>query len=398
MAEDGVANSSGVVDVSVLIRQRLGRKTQQIQAPLGNRVETGLRILDDLSPAATVRGGSLIEIVGTTHSGKTRLLHLLAAQTLLRSCTVESGVSHNKARPSSTTRSHRNNTDATINAAVVKPVLCWYDLNGGLDIVFLYRLLHSHTRCATRSRQLLNRMNVYNIDTALQLCKSLHDLCDHMRTTTTSVTSSRVACVIIDALGSTYYRDKYDSDARMRRNELPIDMTLAHSMARLLAITTTTTTMSPTVGQSQKRNYCNKVVVFCSKCGLFDSHKVDVVKWPFQRAGIPEMPGEFMPDAWKRLVSHVIVLYHIDDEGGTDDNNKTQNVGGDGGDGDGDGDGGQRGGGCRRGALCVYYAATGSGSGGGKNSGQRRLYVGGASVLRIASDDVGLDDAQTVIV
>lgn len=374
---DGVTTSGGV-DVSALIRQRLGRKTQQLQAPPGNRVGTGLRILDELSPAAMVRGGSLIEIVGTTHSGKTRLLHLIAAQTLLRS--IEAG-ENSKARTSTTT-GHRNRTGANINVALVKPVLCWYDLNGGLDIVFLYRLLHSHTQCATRSRQLLSRMNVYNIDTVLQLCKSLHELCDHMRA---HVTGSDIRCVIIDALGFTYYRDKYDSDARMRRNELPIDLTLAQAMARLLAITTSAAC------QTQNNDYCNKVVVFCSKCGLFDSHKVDVVQWPFQRAGIPEMPGEFMPEAWKRLVSHVIVLYHIEDDRAdivaenvgmhsishSNNGEETSSRG------------------CRRGALCVYYATA---SGSAKKCGQRRLYVGAASVLRIADGEVGLEDSQTVIV
>lgn len=376
---DGITTSGGV-DVSALIRQRLGRKTQQIQAPPGNRVETGLHILDELSPAAMVRGGSLIEIIGTTHSGKTRLLHLIAAQTLLRFSEADENI---EAR-TSTTRGHRNSTDANINPAFVKPVLCWYDLNGGLDIVFLYRLLHSHTRCATRSRQLLSRMNVYNIETALQLSKSLHDLCDNMRT---HVTGNLIRCVIIDALGFTYYRDKYDSDARMRRNELSIDLTLAQAMARLLAITT------PAACQPQNNNYCNKVVVFCSKCGLFDSRKVDVVQWPFQRAGIPEMPGEFMPEAWKRLVSHVIVLYHIDDD--RPDNN-AENVGVHS-NSNSNGGGGERSHGCRRGVLCLYYA-TASGGGIGKKSGQRRLCVGAASVLRIADDEVGLEDGETVIV
>lgn len=316
-------------DVFTAIRQRLGRNTAQIQRPTGSQIKTGFRLLDDLkSSSGKVRGRSVVEITGNSSSGKTRLLHLLAAKTLLM----------------------KADSDKQDNTTPPKPRVCWYDLNGGLDINYMVKILSKHIQSANRdvdseaaSLDMLSHMNVYTTDSLLQLCASLREMCEFLRTSE----GSEISCIIIDALGISYYHDKFVSETRMRNGDLPIDITLTQLVRQVFAAS-------------------DQLVLYCSKCAIFDADKLSVVEWPFKSAGIPLIPRDFMPEAWVRLVSHVILLYHIDYSANENDQC------------------------CHRGALALYYRQD------QVQKNQRKLSVGAASVIRIS--DTNVEDTQTHVV
>lgn len=51
-----------------------------------------------------------------------------------------------------------------------------------------------------------------------------------------------------------------------------------------------------------------QLTVFVTKCALYEEEKL-LVSWPFPNAGIPSVPGDFMPSAWQSIVTHSLILY-----------------------------------------------------------------------------------------
>lgn len=100
--------------------------------------------------------------------------------------------------------------------------------------------------------------------------------------------------MIIDSLGSFHYLDKYEFD-RGLRDSSPMKQSIELVLARVL---------EPILS-------LKKVVVYVSKSCLYDEVKLDI-PWPFPRAGVPCIPKEFMPDSWKNLTSHIILMYHAE--------------------------------------------------------------------------------------
>lgn len=153
--------------------------------------------------------------------------------------------------------------------------------------------------------------------------------------------------VIVDALGSFHYVDKYESEQLSKKGELPIDIMLVDATRQLLAT--------------------NKVAVFVSKCALFESERL-AVAWPFRNAGVPECPRDIMPEAWKRIVSHVLLLYYIE----TADDATCDHI-------------------SRRGVVAMAYGQT-------NHAGSRQLNVHSASVMHIMTGVVACQIDQTTTV
>lgn len=111
-----------------------------------------------------------------------------------------------------------------------------------------------------------------------------------------------VSAVVIDALGSFYYFDKFDADRRADIGEPPVDLQLVKAMKALQAT--------------------GRVTTYVTKCALFESEKLTAT-WPkgasFSPEGLPNIPRDIMPKVWQTVVSHVILLYHVASEPGTAD-------------------------------------------------------------------------------
>lgn len=143
--------------------------------------------------------------------------------------------------------------------------------------------------------------------------------------------------MIIDSLGSFHYMDKYEFDSGLRDSSTmkqSIELVLARVLEPILSL--------------------RKVVVYVSKSCLFDEVKLDI-PWPFPRAGVPSMPKDFMPDLWKNLTSHIILMYHIESTS-SDYNN-----------------------GARRGVVAMYYKDP-------QKNLIRKPVVGSASLATINND------------
>lgn len=113
-------------------------------------VRTGLAVLDETRDMP-VRLGSLIDVTGVSLSGKTQVLHFIAAYALLNR-TCGNG-----------------------------PVVCWYDLNRGLDPNRLRQMIISKQRqggsnVTERDISDLDGLLVYRPSSTLSLCASIHDL------------------------------------------------------------------------------------------------------------------------------------------------------------------------------------------------------------------------------
>lgn len=113
----------------------------------GRVVRTGIPALDECK-GCPVRIGNLVDVVGANMSGKTQLLHSIAAQAIT------------------------NNTSRT------QPNVCWYDLNGGLDTELLQRLVQKKRVLLNQqpSAGFLRELIVYSPDNTTALCASLHAL------------------------------------------------------------------------------------------------------------------------------------------------------------------------------------------------------------------------------
>lgn len=116
----------------------------------GHLVKTGIGVLD--APAdARVHVGELVEVVGVSSAGKTQLLHVLAATAL-----------------QDAERLH-------------KPVVCWFDLNGGLDLKRIKQMKgkpkkNTHGIVQEGADDEIPGLRVYHPGNTLALCSSLHAL------------------------------------------------------------------------------------------------------------------------------------------------------------------------------------------------------------------------------
>lgn len=144
--------------VSRAIAVRLGSRVAHGSRSRGKRgrpVKTGIGVLDNSNSG--VKAGDLVEIVGVTSAGKTQLLHAIAARAL--SSSGSSG----------------------------KPEVCWFDLNGGLDIDRLRRIIQTpqhnvHGIDLDQERDQLSRLFVYHPENTLALCSSIHALLSFLET------------------------------------------------------------------------------------------------------------------------------------------------------------------------------------------------------------------------
>lgn len=110
-------------------------------------------------------------------------------------------------------------------------------------------------------------------------------------------TTPEVSTVIIDALGTFHYLDKFQATITDGKEKAPgagtDEFVLVNVLRELL--------------QSQR------VTVFVSKCALFEEEYLPT-KWPFNQAGIPSIPKEFMPSSWSSLVLHTVLVYYTKPE------------------------------------------------------------------------------------
>lgn len=144
--------------VSRAIAARLGSRVARGTRSLGKRgrpVKTGIGVLDCSN--SDVKAGDLVEVVGVTSAGKTQLLHAIASRALSSS------------------------------ESTGKPEVCWFDLNGGLDIERLRRMIQTSKRSVhgidvDLEPDNLSALLVYHPETTLALCSSLHALLSFLET------------------------------------------------------------------------------------------------------------------------------------------------------------------------------------------------------------------------
>lgn len=109
-------------------------------------VSTGLRVLDG-EEAHAIKRGSVIDIVGVSSSGKTKLLHSIVAHALA----------------------------SPLPQQPLRPRVCWFDLNGGLDVNFLQKILAR--RLSRRDQEYaLNALRVYRPSATVAMCKAISHL------------------------------------------------------------------------------------------------------------------------------------------------------------------------------------------------------------------------------
>lgn len=254
-------------EIETALRKQLG-PTFQPNSSAGPPVKTGIHPLDHSTSKAPICKGSLIELVGASRTGKTRLLHVITANVL---------------------------TSPTVVASDnCQPVCCWYDLNHSLDINFLYHLIQAKlsivgTNETKKIKSILKRLYIYKIKDTPELLMSLKQLKPFLQTPQ----GAHINTIIIDSLGSFHYIDKYCNDALFKHGELPREIMLTDNIKQLLSL--------------------KSCVVYVSRCAIFEMEKLNV-QWPFKNAGIPSIPKQFMPEVWTKIVTHVILLYDIHDK------------------------------------------------------------------------------------
>ncbi|CDF32253.1 unnamed protein product [Chondrus crispus] len=114
------------------------------------------------------------------------------------------------------------------------------------------------------------------------------------------ISLSSVPCivrnVIIDALGTFHYLDKFQISTSDVREKAPGSGTNEFVLVNVL----------------RELLKSQKVIVFASKSALFEEEALGV-KWPFSQAGIPSIPREFMPSSWRSISLHTVLLYFTAD-------------------------------------------------------------------------------------
>lgn len=121
---------------------------------------TGLQLLDQLNEKAIFHG-DLVEIIGASSVGKTRLLHFITAEILANVETNSNGKG--------------------------KPKVCWYDLNGGLDVRLLRSMIPKPPDVDDDASRSLNHdpldsLLVYYPKSSFAMCASLHSLPKFLQT------------------------------------------------------------------------------------------------------------------------------------------------------------------------------------------------------------------------
>lgn len=110
-----------------------------------------------------------------------------------------------------------------------------------------------------------------------------------------------VRMIIIDSLGSLHYVDKCEFENSVGQSHTPAqshELVLTNVIGHILSL--------------------RKVVVVVSKCSLFDETRLHV-EWPFRNSKAPLVPADFMPSTWASLVTHTVVMYHLESDGSQDD-------------------------------------------------------------------------------
>lgn len=146
--------------IAEAVASRIGHRAHSQGASKRNNgliTSTGVPALDEISEFP-VRRGHLVEVVGASSSGKTQILHTVAAKSL-----TELGNGHS-----------------------VK--VCWFDLNGGFDEQRLRKIitekgnLNGNGTNRSGTSDLLRRFSVYYPKTTAAMCASLQQLPDFVRT------------------------------------------------------------------------------------------------------------------------------------------------------------------------------------------------------------------------
>lgn len=157
--------------------------------------------------------------------------------------------------------------------------------------------------------------------------------------------------MVIDALGSFYYFDKFDADHRADMSEPPVDLQLLKAVRGLQAT--------------------GRVTMYITKCALFESEKLTAT-WPkdasFSAAELPNIPRDIMPKVWQTVTTHVILLYHVANEPGTIDVPGTL-----------DSSGGTYV--TRRGMIAMAFLQA-------NRAGSRQLTIYATSILQIGDEDI----------
>lgn len=320
--------------IQTVLAERLGRANDPyhtIPERTTRIVTTGVHVLDAVQ-TAPVRIASVVEIVGVTCVGKSKLLHAILAHRLTsRPCTKN------------------------------RPRVCWFDLNGALDIVLLTNMINKSAQPLTSDQagqadqadqadqttihNTLSMLLVYRPESTDAMCASITSLPNFFQ----SEEGSQIDTLIIDALGINHYIDKFDAERASAAKQVTVEIRFIQAIQTLLST--------------------HKVTVYVSKCALFEESKL-TVSWPFPEAGVPYCPQDIMQPAWKNLVSHVVLLYPIDSD--NDDARGQHPV-------------------TRRGIVSMVYKK-------GQHSTSRQLQVNAASVLNISDTDVLCERNKTFVV
>lgn len=90
---------------------------------------------------------------------------------------------------------------------------------------------------------------------------------------------------MIDALGTFHHEDKYRAKETATFNDEVAFCNIVRGLAERTGL-----------------------VFYVTKTPLFPEERLKT-KWPFQNAGVPTIPREFMPDVWTTVTSHRILVY-----------------------------------------------------------------------------------------
>lgn len=105
--------------------------------------------------AHAVKHGCVVDVVGTSGSGKTRFLHGIIANLL----------------------------SSPPPSPPYFPRVCWFDLNGGLDVRFLRRIVSQRlNRRLEDVNFVLNALRIYNPSSTASMCESIMRLPEYFQT------------------------------------------------------------------------------------------------------------------------------------------------------------------------------------------------------------------------
>lgn len=135
-------------EVNAAIKARLSRGINMASASvrqIATPAKTGFGVLDQVEEHA-IRHGCVVDIVGATSSGKTRFLHAIIANLLCSPPPVPP----------------------------YHPRVCWFDLNGSLDINFLRCIISRRlNRRPLDVDFVFNALQVYNPFSTASMCESI---------------------------------------------------------------------------------------------------------------------------------------------------------------------------------------------------------------------------------